>query len=86
MTKRLGKIDAQALQVCLADLRAASTVADVTVNYAAEKNSARDITIAPIDGLRIRLRAVDSKARGKDKSIDWIKVSRLKVMEIVNRG
>jgi hypothetical protein len=87
MTKRLGSIGAQALQVCLADLRAASTIADVTVSYAAEVASASDIEIFLAEGLHVRLRAVDSKVRKpKGKSVDWAGVSRLKIMEIASRG
>jgi hypothetical protein len=87
MNQKLERAAAQAFQVCLADLRAASTVADITANYAAEVVSPSDIELAPTEGLRVRLRANDFKAKkSKANPIDWATVSRLKIMEIVHRG
>jgi len=86
MNQKLGRAAAQAFQVCLADLRAATTVADVTANYAAEF-SGSEIELAPTEGLCVRLRANDSKIRkSKNNPVDWKIVSRLKIMEIVHRG
>lgn len=86
MDKKLGSAGAKALQVCLADLRAASTVADLTANYSAEVVSRSDIVLVPADGLRLRLRTTDSKVKNlKADGSDWTKVSRLKIMEIIGR-
>jgi hypothetical protein len=86
MNQRLGRVAAHALQVCLADLRAASIVADITVNYATEIVSKSDIELAPQEGLRIRLRANDKAKKRAAGPVDWANVSRLKIMEIVHRG
>jgi hypothetical protein len=87
MDQKLGRAAAQAFQVCLSDLRAASSISDVTANYAAEFVSGSDIELAPTEGLRVRLRANDSKAKkSKAYPVDWTNVSRLKIMEIVHRG
>jgi len=87
MNQKLGRAAAQALQVCLSDLRAATTIADVIANYATEFVSGSDIELAPTEGLRVRLRANDSKVRkARTNAIDWAVVSRLKIMEIVHRG
>ena len=87
MNQKLGRVAAQAFQVCLADLRAASKIADVTVNYAAEIVSESDIELAPTEGLRVRLRANDLRAKKpKAGPVDWTTVSRLKIMEIAHRG
>src|SRR3954466_4128977 len=83
MTQKLGSAHAEALRVCLADLRAAASIADVTLNYAAEVVSQTEVKISPCEGIYIRLRAKDSwvsKKRGQ--AIDWKKVSRVKLMEI----
>ncbi len=87
MDKKLGRVGAQAFQVCLSDLRAASTIADITVNYAAEIASKSDIELVLAEGIHVRLRATDSGVkRPKGAPVDWAKVSRLKIMEIMNRG
>jgi hypothetical protein len=87
MNQKLGRAAAQAFQVCLADLRAATTVADVTANYATEFVSGSDIELAPTEGLRVRLRANDSRIKkSKGNPVDWNVVSRLKIMEIAHRG
>jgi hypothetical protein len=87
MDQKLGRAAARAFQVCLSDLRAASTIADVTANYAAEFVSGSDIELAPTEGLRVRLRANDSWIKkSKAKPVDWATVSRLKILEIVHRG
>jgi hypothetical protein len=87
MNQKLGRTAAQALQVCLSDLRAAATIADVVANYATEFVFGCDVELAPTEGLRVRLRANNSKvSKAKTKAVDWAVVSRLKIMEIVHRG
>ena len=87
MDKKLGRVGAQAFQVCLADLRAASTIADVTINYAAKMVSPSEIELVLAEGIHVRLRAVELKTKKRKlNTIDWAKLSRLKIMEIANRG
>jgi hypothetical protein len=86
MVDQLGKVAAGALQICLADLDAASTIADVTVNYAAEVVLTADIQLTPCEGLCVRVRPNNSQARRGRKPIDWRSVSRVKIMEISLRA
>jgi len=87
MNEKLGQVAAQAFQVCLADLRAALTIVDVTQNYATEIISDSEIELIPTEGLRVRLRANYTKMKkSKAGPTDWTVVSRLKIMEVSYRG
>ena len=87
MSKKLGSAVAEALRGCLADLRAAVTIADVTSGYAAEMVSKIEVKISPYEGVHIRLRANDRQVPTKrGNGVDWTKVTRVKIMEISKRG
>lgn len=87
MDKKLGAAVAEALRVCLADLRAASTIGDVTSGYAAEVVSNAEVKISPYDGVQVRLRANDPRVvTKKGAAVDWTKVTRIKIMEVSKRA
>jgi hypothetical protein len=87
MSNKFGSAVTEALRVCLADLRAAVTIADVTSGYAADMVSKNEIKIIPYEGIQIRLRANERQLRRKKGDVvDWTKVTRVKIMEISRRA
>ena len=87
MREKLGPIAAEALRVCLADLRAAPTITDVGVSYTARMTSKTDIEIIPTSGLQVVLRAIAPKSKNPGAAApEWAAVTRVKIIGIHYRG
>jgi hypothetical protein len=87
MRQKLGPIAAEALRVCLADLRAASSLSDIGASYTAKMTSSTDLEVTPTNGLEIVLRATAPKTKKPDAAAaDWGAVTRVKIMEVHHRG
>jgi hypothetical protein len=85
--RELGKSTADALQRRLADLRAASSIQDLVAGAPTRLSDDMELSVQLADSGMLRIRSAHKETPVNPQgNVDWLRVSRIKIMEVRKNG